>query len=292
MKRLFLSFLCLVFLCSCSAPAPESIPTEPAPTEIATQPTQPTIPTEEPTVVTEPPSTEPPLPVGWFEEEGIHYYRLEDGSLAKGMVTIDGVDQYFTSTGAHFLLVNPWNFLPSNYETELVQLSAAVGSSTCYVDVSCHDALSQMVRDCNRNTDAIVFVVSAYRSIERQEDLFQQRVDKYLAQGYDEETAYTKAATVVAVPGTSEHHTGLAVDIIDTEIWSLVRGQENLEGQKWLMENCWKYGFILRYPADKEEITGIIYEPWHYRYVGLEMASELHELGITLEEYFTYLTNE
>ena len=70
----------------------------------------------------------------------------------------------------------------------------------------------------------------------------------------------------------------------------MVEEQEDLEGQKWLMENCWRYGFILRYPKDKIDITGIIYEPWHYRYVGLEVAKELHESGLTLEEYMDSLS--
>ena len=106
------------------------------------------------------------------------------------------------------------------------------------------------------------------------------------------EEAEIEAAKTVAIPGTSEHQLGIAVDIIDTQNWSLVEEQENLEGQQWLMENCWRYGFILRYPKGTTDITGIIYEPWHYRYVGLELAQEIHGLGITLEEYLDMLTEE
>ena len=95
---------------------------------------------------------------------------------------------------------------------------------------------------------------------------------------------------MVARPGTSEHELGLAVDIIDTQLWDLVEEQENLPAQQWLMENSWKYGFIFRYPKDKIEITGIIYEPWHYRYVGKELAAEIHESGLTLEEYLANLS--
>jgi hypothetical protein len=105
-----------------------------------------------------------------------------------------------------------------------------------------------------------------------------------------QEEAERLAAQVVAVPGTSEHHSGLAVDIIDTRLWALEEEQADLPAQQWLMEHCWEYGFILRYPKDKIDVTGIIYEPWHYRYVGLELAKELHDLGLTLEEYMTMLT--
>jgi D-alanyl-D-alanine carboxypeptidase len=108
--------------------------------------------------------------------------------------------------------------------------------------------------------------------------------------GYSREEAERIAATVSAIPGTSEHQLGLAVDIIDTGIWGLVQEQEDLAGQQWLMENCWRYGFILRYPKNKTDETGIIYEPWHYRYVGIELAEELRECGLTLEAYLAALS--
>ena len=87
------------------------------------------------------------------------------------------------------------------------------------------------------------------------------------------------------MPGTSEHQLGLAVDIVDISNQHLDASQENTAVQKWLMEHSWEYGFILRYPNEKSEITGIIYEPWHYRYVGREDAEQIHTLGVCLEEY-------
>ena len=100
----------------------------------------------------------------------------------------------------------------------------------------------------------------------------------------------TEAGKWVAVPGTSEHQTGLALDIISSSYQVLDRDQENTAEQRWLMENSYKYGFILRYPSDKSEITGINYEPWHYRYVGKEAAKEIYEKGLCLEEYLEYLS--
>ena len=89
----------------------------------------------------------------------------------------------------------------------------------------------------------------------------------------------------MAIPGTSEHEIGLAVDIVDVKYQLLEENQEKTETQKWLMKNCWKYGFILRYPKDKQEITGVIYEPWHYRFVGKENAKMIMKNNLCLEEY-------
>ena len=91
--------------------------------------------------------------------------------------------------------------------------------------------------------------------------------------------------TVVALPGTSEHQLGLALDLVDESYQNLDEGQENTKVQKWLMQNSWRYGFILRYPTDKSSVTGIIYEPWHYRYLGRDMARDVYESGLCLEEF-------
>ena len=89
----------------------------------------------------------------------------------------------------------------------------------------------------------------------------------------------------MAVPGTGEHELGLAADLMDESYPYLDEEQENTPTQRWLMENSWRYGFILRYPNGSTEITGILYEPWHYRYVGRGPAEEICRMGVTLEEY-------
>ena len=99
------------------------------------------------------------------------------------------------------------------------------------------------------------------------------------------DTSYVPAKLTEIIPGTSEHATGLAVDIISTKYGELDEKQGDTEEQKWLMEHCSEYGFVLRFPQDKSNITGIIYEPWHYRYVGVDAAKEMTEKGLTLEEY-------
>ena len=106
-----------------------------------------------------------------------------------------------------------------------------------------------------------------------------------LLAGCGQEEAEANAATAVAIPGTSEHELGLAADIYSSENMDLDESQVNTFTQQWLMENSWRYGFVLRYPQDKSDITGIIFEPWHYRYVGKKHAKKIFDAGICLEEY-------
>jgi D-alanyl-D-alanine carboxypeptidase len=211
--------------------------------------------------------------------------------MAKGEVNIDGNNYHFTSAGKRIILVNPWNPVPEDYVLDLVKLGTAYATDGNNVQTECEEALKEMIKACNKASGHRVCVISSYRTLEHQQKLFKKQVDKNLKKGYSQEEAERLAAQVVAVPGTSEHHSGLAVDIIDSCCsWDLDEVQAGLPGQQWLMEHSWEYGFILRYPEGTTDSTGIIYEPWHYRYVGKELAKELHDLGLTLEEYMTMLT--
>jgi len=223
---------------------------------------------------------------GWYTEGADRYYFRENGAMARGMVMVSETEaRYFTSTGKEIILVNPWNFVPEDYEVELVKYN-----SRYQVAAQIYEPLKQMLADC-KTAGYTAIVGSAYRTHEYQEGLFENKIQRVMkAEGCTREEAMVIAATVVAFPGTSEHQLGLAVDLVDIKYQLLDENQENTEAQKWLMEHCWEYGFILRYPNDKSEYTGIIYEPWHYRYVGTELAAELHELGISLEEYLDLLT--
>ena len=226
------------------------------------------------------------LRTGWLELDGKRYYLLEDGSPAVGKLEIDGQNYFFTSRGENFILVNPWNYLPEGFEVELVQVPGA------WLDPVCQEALEQMLEDC-RAAGFVPRIVSSYRSIADQRVNLQNMINSYTAKGYSYSQAYATATQIVAVPGTSEHHLGLAFDIVDANYPKLNHQQAQMPTQQWLMENSWKYGFIMRYPEGSTEITGIIYEPWHYRYVGVELAAEIHELGnITLEEYIDNLTGD
>ncbi len=226
---------------------------------------------------------------GWLQLADGLYYLRSDGTMARGEEEIDGVRHYFTSAGREILLVNPWNYVPEGYEPTLRALPTSISLEGKEVDDACYDALVEMMNAC-KAAGHNVCVVSAYRTHSYQEYLFERQVTKQMANyGYTREEAEKAAATISAIPGTSEHQLGLAVDIVDTQSWELSEIQETLAGQQWLMENSWKYGFILRYPNDTTEETGIIYEPWHYRYVGTEVAAELHESGQTLEAYLAAL---
>ena len=230
--------------------------------------------------------------VGWLSLNGNDYYLKPNGVMAKGMVEINGTKNYFTSTGAYILLVNGWNPMEEGYEPDTVVLSKyADPEKTIKVARNCYDDLVKMLADCASQSQKPM-VVSGYRTVSYQKGLFENRIKRFQNEGYSRAEAERLAAQVVAVPGTSEHHLGLAVDIADAKWPYLEEEQEDMPAQKWLMANSWKYGFILRYPVGTTQYTGIIYEPWHYRYVGKELAKELHDLGITLEEYMERLTNE
>ena len=221
---------------------------------------------------------------GWLELDDNTYYLKTDGAIAKGKYAVDGINHYFTSKGVEVIMANPWNFIPSGYTVDIVYVE-----NDNYVDRSCYDALQKMLRDC-RAAGLNPVVCSGYRRHTTQITLFNNKVNYYLNLGYDNKTARELAATEIATPGTSEHELGLAVDIIDNSYWVLDEYQEKTPAQQWLMQHCWEYGFILRYPNDKSASTGIIYEPWHYRYVGVELALEIRDSGLCLEEYFESLS--
>lgn len=214
---------------------------------------------------------------GWLQEGEYRYYLLEDGSAAVGPMEIDGQTYYFGPQGIHIWLVNPWNYIHEDYEVELV--TAEAGYRVAEV---CQEALLAMIADCRAAGHSPV-LCSGYRSYWDQKALYDAQVEKY---------GPTYAKTSVAVPNTSEHQLGLAVDIVSGSYARLDAAQGNTKVQQWLMEHCWEYGFILRYPDGSSDITGIIYEPWHYRYVGTEVSLELQELGITLEEYVGAATTD
>ena len=207
------------------------------------------------------------LYTGWLQQGEYRYYFLEDGTMATGPVQIDGRTYYFTPKGIHVILVNRDHPVPEDYELNLVEYLPYFD-----VDVSCLDALTKMLADC-RAEGYFCGMNSAYRSIQQQIGILNSRTYEYMSDGMSYADAYAKTLLSVAIPGTSEHHLGLAVDI------------DGGDALKWLREHCWEYGFILRYLDGKTHITGIIYEPWHFRYVGTEVSMDMKDTGLCLEEY-------
>ena len=182
------------------------------------------------------------------------------------------------------LLVNPWNPVPEDYSVEVIPVGEWQIGEDQSIATLCDDALLRMIADC-QEAGYRPYICSSYRTQAMQEALFYNKLVRVLSMGYSWDDAPDIAAQSVALPGTSEHQLGLAADIIDSEYTYLDEGQERTGTQRWLMENSWRYGFILRYPNGTTDITGIIYEPWHYRYVGERFAKDIYEKGVTLEEY-------
>lgn len=196
-------------------------------------------------------------------------------NIAETLDLIDG-GKYTTR---ELILINPWHLLPEDYEADLEHVEYGHSMDACAAE-----HLRDMLSDC-REAGNSPLICSSYRDRHKQEILFDNDVRRFMYRGYSEEEAREETARNVAVPGSSEHEAGLAVDIVYLRRQVLDESQELNETQQWLMEHCWEYGFILRYPRDKQEITGITYEPWHYRYVGYEAAREIMSRGICLEEY-------
>ena len=209
---------------------------------------------------------------GWHQEEEYRYYLKEDGSAAVGPTEIDGETYYFTPKGIQVVLVNADHPVPEYYDAEMVTYSPWHEVAEIALE-----PLTKMLEDCAEAGYPYEFN-SAYRSIKVQEDILWARTQEHISIGYTPAQAYAKARETVALPGTSEHHLGLAVDILNVD-------DAEKEALDWLGEHCWEYGFILRYAEEKAAITGIVYEPWHFRYVGTRVSLDMKDSGLCLEEY-------
>lgn len=178
------------------------------------------------------------------------------------------------------ILVNKQKPLPEDYEKELHLLKNGKNVA---------EVMYEDLRDMlfSAGDDLIFIVASGYRTRAEQEQLFSEEMEKNRLAGMDTEAAYTDAEQSVAPVGFSEHETGLCVDIVAESNQRMDETQEDTPENKWLQEHCAEYGFILRYPKGKEDVTGFMYESWHFRYVGKEAAKEITEAGITLEEYLS-----
>ncbi len=177
------------------------------------------------------------------------------------------------------ILVNKDSPLPDDFSVSLTDLPGGHRA-----DARIADELKRMLDDMRKEGLSPV-ICSSYRTNDKQTQLYENKVRKYTADGMTRADAERAASMWVAPPGTSEHQTGLAFDIVDKSYQLLDEKQEETPVQRWLMKNSYKYGFILRYPNEKSSVTGINYEPWHYRYVGVTAAREIYDSGLCLEEY-------
>lgn len=181
----------------------------------------------------------------------------------------------------YLTLVNFENAISKDFEPE----ELAEVNNGYMADSRIADAAKEMIAAAAQEGVHII-TISAYRDYEYQQELYNNKVSRLQnEEGYSISKAREEAATVVAYPGTSEHQLGLALDLVDSGHVDLDESQETTDAYKWLKKHCQEYGFIVRYPNGKTDITGIIYEPWHFRYVGEEAAKTIMEKGICLEEY-------
>lgn len=217
----------------------------------------------------------------------LDYHKNNEEETPKNVVAITNVGadyEHYTNTKETdidkdiLILVNKYNYLSKNYEPENI---VDVKNWYCYGEAQlreeAYDAFINMFNAAKKD-DVTLIINSGYRNYKQQDETYQ---DFYEIYGEDE------ANKIAAKPGFSEHQTGLSIDLTsydETDDNSF----ENTNEFKWLQKNAYKYGFILRYPKNKEKITGYDYESWHYRYVGIEVATKIKDLDITFDEYYEY----
>ena len=196
------------------------------------------------------------------------------------LLSLDNITHHVASedNGWNLILVNRDSYIPDDYKVQLTELSNGKK-----VDSRIYPELQEML-DAAREQGYGLFVREGYRTQEEQQQLLDEKIEAYENDGKSKSEAKRLAEQWVAIPGTSEHQLGIAVDInADTTKSS------SDDVYNWLAENAHTYGFIKRYPSNKTDITGVINEPWHYRYVGKEAALEIYSQGICLEEYIDML---
>lgn len=221
--------------------------------------------------------------------ESVSDVQSEDPTPSYPATGPNGLDANYEQ----LLLVNAQNPLPENYDYEgsLTEIPTKyINGMLKQIDKNVWPYMQAMIdaqRAAETNPKNWLYVRSPYRSYATQKMLFTQETNKWLKTGLSNEEAEAKAATVVTRPGTSEHNTGFSADFNIAE-----DSFESTPMFTWMQEHAADYGFVLRFPKDKQEITGITYESWHYRFVGINNAKEMNRLNMCLEEYVEYMNNK
>lgn len=222
-----------------------------------------------------------------LEDEESEPSEPQEPELSREEILIADLPDHVSTEDWNLSLINPWHALPESFIPELTEVD-----NQQYIDSRIVDTWNAW-KEAALASGHRLFFASGYRNIELQANNFNNTYQSYLNQGYSEEEALNKTKEYLTEPGHSEHHTGLAMDIVDEEWIVAGRGLETAyetqASQQWLVENMTDYGFVLRYPLGKEEITGIQYEPWHFRYVGQENAKFMVKYDLVLEEYIDLL---
>lgn len=205
---------------------------------------------------------------------GIFFYKLDeykkDSIKNINRNTVKKVD-YNVDLG---MLVNYENKVPDDYDLRLRDIGDNKVATILYND------LNRMIIIAKNDDNVEIEINSAYRPNSTQVNIFNSYVEDYQSKGYSYNAAVQMTKLSVAEPGYSEHETGLAIDFSEPGNY-----RKNTKMWDWLNKNAYKYGFILRYPSDKTSITKVKYEPWHYRYVGVDLAKKIYDSKLTLEEF-------
>ena len=227
------------------------------------------------------------MPVSYLSKKLSPYVRVAAIIVVAALMVFAGLRFYsWRSYGARsrlITLVNPWNPVSeTGFSARLVEAENGMR-----VDRSCAEPLQRMLADC-RAAGRNPVLAGAYRSVDEQLVLHDERFQQLVDEGRSPEEAEAETSKVIAAAGRSEHELGLAVDIVDEGYRATDERQAETPTAQWLEENAWKYGFIQRYPPNTEEITGFGWHPWHYRYVGVEAATFIMEHGICYEEFYAH----
>lgn len=228
--------------------------------------------------------------------DGAQMEALKDGADGEGLgqpgeirkEPEDGVkiSEAFSKDDWRLILINKQHSIPDDYDFPKGNIKTLKGILQC--DARILDDYNDMLEAAEKDK-VYLTPCSPYRDLERQQELFDERMTSYMKQGFSYIESFQLSSRRVTVPGASEHQLGLALDIVCTSHRELDEAFADTDTGIWLAQNSYKYGFILRYPKEKEYITGIKYEPWHFRYVGIEAATVITERGLTLEEFWEEL---
>lgn len=213
-------------------------------------------------------------------DEGDNAVEEKDAIPKEDALKPENENIIFDSSDWRLILINKQHPIPSDYEAMIGEYN-----SRLKCDQRIAADLTNMIEDAKAQ-GIILTICSPYRDMERQEMLFRRKLNKYIKGGYTYLDAFKLTALETTVPGSSEHQVGLAIDFLTKGYTTLNEGFKDTKAGIWLKENCATYGFILRYPEGKEDITGIEFEPWHFRYVGKEAANIIMKENISLEEFW------
>lgn len=187
----------------------------------------------------------------------------------------------------YLMLIDKFNPLPKDFDKQIALMDIQNKQLECQACNQCRLLLNQAEKD-----GVLIKIISAYRSADYQQRLWEKSVGELIGKGFTESEAAGETAKTLAYPGCSEHNAGLAVDFgtedaddVEENFYKSIQG-------KWLCKNAQRFGFVLRYPRMKEHITGISYEPWHYRYVGTEAAEFMKNSGLCLEEFLHFYSEK